>query len=175
MKTNLIKRMICILLFSIAIVQFSNARNTIKYPSYTYSNQGAKELAETQIISQVDRTGKYLSPLLKYEFTYDDKNQLLSKEAFRWNIFRQIWEQSFHLKFSYQENTVTAEYARWDYHKKSYQPYTQKAVYKINNDTFTTYSFYIRNSSTDEWILEKKLANNSILLWNEHNLYIAEE
>lgn len=174
MNTNLIKKTTCILLLLIVFVSFSKARENVKHPCYVYNNQGAKELAETQIICQLSESGKYLAPHLKYHFLYDDKNRIVKKEAFRWNTYKLIWEKSFLLIFTYQSGMLTTEYKRWDRRKKAYRPCMEKAIYHVNKNQFASYSYYTRNSSTDEWILEKSLANDSILFCNENDLYIVK-
>lgn len=169
------RRIACILFLLITCISYNNAKENNKTPFYMYNNKGAKDFEKIQIISKFDKSKKYLIPHLKYEFTYNSENKVVKKEAFRWNIPKQIWEQNFHLKYSYQDNLLIIEYAHWEPQKKRYTPYTKKATYHIYNNRFTIYKYYTRKSfSEDDWVLEKNSTNTSYSSWNEENPYIVK-
>lgn len=175
MKTNSFRRMVFAFVLLTTLVFFGSAKEKDAKFDYYYSNLGANELAEYQIVCVYDENGKHLKPKLKYLFTYDENNRVVKKEGLRWSNVENDWVHSFCLTFVYDDDSMVTEYAKWNKREKNYDECTEKAVYKINANMFASYSSYTRGFE-GEW----KLENNCLInipvetLWNGHGLFIAE-
>ena len=154
---------------------FGSAKGKDKLSDFCYDNLGAKVLAESQIVCVPDESGKYLKPRLKYLFTYDENNRVVRKEALRWSRSENDWVNSFCLTFTYNDDSMNIEYAKWNKRKKSYDESTERVVYKINANMFASYSHYKRNLPDDDWTLESNYLVNIPIeaLWDEDGILFA--
>ena len=151
MKRNNLKKMnfAFVLLFCVASLVSAKGDNNLSI--FYYNNTGAKSLSPMQIVCVADEGGKFLSPHLKYLFTYDKEDRVVRKEAFRWNPYVQKWICDFHLKLTYTDNAITLEYANWDTAKNVYEAYTEKIVYQVENNQLSACWFYKRDEDSDSW------------------------
>ena len=156
MKANHYKKIsfIWVILLCLSLSVWGKGSQT----SFYYSNLGAKELLPEQVICVADKYETNLTPHLKYVFIYDENNRVVKKEAYRWSQSAGLWECSFHLKFSYSNQAMTIEYARWNCDKDYYDTYTERAVYTLGDETFASYSYYKKDVSDNDWELVTNLA-----------------
>ncbi|MDR3141279.1 MAG: DUF3836 domain-containing protein [Tannerellaceae bacterium] len=149
MKKNHYKKNLLTVAFllCLSLNSFSKEKQTLFY----YSNLGAQELMRIQTISIADKPGTYLTPHLKYVFTYDEYNRVVKKEAYGWNLYAGSWECSSQLNFTYSTHTITIEYARWNHYRNIYDAYTERAVYTLNNESIDFYSYYKKEKPADDW------------------------
>ena len=176
MKTNDLKKVLCVGLLLTVFVSFGSAGEKEKLPKFYYSSGGAKTLSESQMICVLDESGKYLKPRLKYNFTYDDSNRIVKKEALKWNEIKDDWVNSFCLKFTYNDDAVITEYSKWNVRANEYDESTEMVVYKMNANLFTSYNYYKRNLRDEKWTLEKISPINMPVerLWAENSTLIVE-
>ena len=165
---------VCVLLT--VLISFCAAGEKDEQIRYYYSSLGAKTQADSQLVCVPDESGKYLQPRLKYLFTYDENKRLIKKEALRWNATKDNWICAFYLTFTYTDNTTIAEYASWNNERQEYNDCSERAVYMLNNNQFTSYSYYKRDPLAENWNLEHSCLVNvpSETLWDNDGLLIAE-
>ena len=176
MKTNDLKKVMIVSLLLTVFVFFGSAEEREKLPKFYYSNGGAKTLSESQTICVLDESGKYLKPRLKYNFTYDDNNRVVKKEALKWSEIKDDWVNSFCLTFIYNDDSMITEYSKWNVRSNKYDESTEMVVYKMNANLFTSYNYYKRNLRNEEWTLEKISPINTPVerLWTENSTLIVE-
>ena len=156
MKTSNLKRTICAFLllsvstFSYATTHKGEETNANKF---YYDCSKSTPSNPTQTVYKSDNTGKYLTPHIQYKFNYDEQQRVISKEAFRWNPIEKEWEQSFRLNFTYDENSVTAEYAAWNKQTQTYNLQAEKAIYRIDSDKLMSYGHYKKKQTDNGWVL----------------------
>lgn len=164
METKSVKRtmnvcmIVCIM--CLAAVHFMSAQTSV--PNYYYDHGRDVVLKPTQTICKLDDSGKYLVPHLKYFFTYDDEQRVITKEAHRWNADLQSWIPSFMLAFTYGDSFTTIDYASWDKQEKSYILYTEKAVYQMEDDAIVSYAYFKRDTIGENWMLVENLQDLQI-------------
>lgn len=175
MKKNFFKKMMYVFVLLFFFLSVTFAQRGKQLPVFYYSNTGAKSLETVQTVCIADKKGKYLTPHLKYYFTYDSENRVIKKEAFRWNPHNRKWVCHFHLRFSYPGDILTVEYARWNPGSSEYYPYTEKAVYRIEDNRFSAYRFYTKEEGNDNWQLVTNMDKiPSEMLWLGDNPYMAK-
>ena len=176
MKTNDLKKVMFVGLLLTVFVFFGSAGEREKLSKFYYSSGGAKTLSESQMICVLDESGKYLKPRLKYNFTYDDNNRVVKKEAIKWSERDGDWVNSFCLEFTYNDDSMITEYAKWNVSADEYDESAEMIVYKMNANLFASFSYYKRNLQDEEWVLEKTSPINMPVesLWAENGTLIVE-
>lgn len=71
---------------------------------------------------------------MKYDFTYDDQNRMISKVVYKWDSQNELWAPNFKMTYTYSEKEMTVEYARWNQKSKLYDLAMEKSVYELNKD-----------------------------------------
>ncbi|MCD7899722.1 MAG: DUF3836 domain-containing protein [Bacteroides sp.] len=119
-----------------------------------------------ETVFELDRSGKYLTPKLQYEFQKDEKGFVTAKKAFRWNAEEDKWTPYYLLTISKDDNNTIIDYALWDKNTESFTLNQQKAVYnKSQNDSVVTYLSYQWDESNSEWkLLEQNLIKNYLAI-----------
>lgn len=163
MKTTSLKRVGFLLLLLVTVCINGQAKNQKQnaelLASFYYDCTGAKCLSQTQTICKPDETGKYLKPHRKHHFTYDEQKRITSKEAYKWDIERNTWVPDYKQTFIYSNNRMETFYAKWNKHKKSYNPSKEKAVYQIGESGIIAYTSYKKTASSAEWMLVTDIPN----------------
>jgi hypothetical protein len=173
MKTNQYKRNLLTVAFLLCLSLSSFSKD--KQTPFYYDNPGVKELMPVQMISIADKSGTYLTPHLKYVFTYDEYNRVVKKEAYSWNRYSGSWEGSFQLNFTYSTHGMMVEYARWNGHKDSYDASTERAIYTLNNEAVAFYSYYKKESPDNDWRMVSQLTQIPAgMKWVENQLLLAK-
>ena len=85
------------------------------------------ENAET--VYSLDKSGKYLTPKLKYEYSKDAQGKGGVKKAYRWSEGEQKWVPYYLISMSESGNNSIVEYAAWDSKTQDFSLNPQKAVY----------------------------------------------
>ena len=157
MRTRFLKRLGAIFLLagmvSLAGYAENQKRSENKLAPLYYDCMGMRCLKPEQIICKLDEEGKYLKLHRKYKFTYDDKNRIIRKEAYKWSKQNEQWTPDYLQTFNYQENQIETEYSVWDKRSKSYAPPKEKAIYKTCHLGVMAYTSYKRDVSDNEWKL----------------------
>ena len=177
MKTNLFRKSLCVCLLLSSLVSFNFAGDKENLPIFCYNNLGAKELAESQVVSIFDESGKYIIPRLKYLFIYDNNNRVVKKETLRWNVVENVWINSYCLTFTFDDDSMITEYTKWNKNNMNYDECTEKIVYKSNANMFASCSYYKRNSPVSDWRLESNFLVSVPIetIWNNEGFLFAEK
>lgn len=68
-----------------------------------------------------------------YVYTYNEKQQVTSKQADKWDAVSERWMPYFKMDMRYEGNTVNVTYARWNKRSKAYDKDIQKSSYEMND------------------------------------------
>ena len=74
---------------------------------------------------------------LRYTYTYDNENRVVSKEASKWDSTKATWIPYFKLDVEYTDTEVELSYARWNSRSNAYDSKVEKSVYAVNDDSAT--------------------------------------
>jgi len=172
MKASSLKKCMLAGLILIAFVSVSLASGKGNFPKYFFDNEGAKVMAESQTICVYDENSGSVNPNVKIIFGYNENGRVIEKKILRWDKNKSDWNHSYCLKYTYQEDAVTIEFALWNKRKGKYDDFTERTVYKVDANKLTACNFYRKNSSgARNWNLELSLLINTPINspWHENN------
>ena len=134
MKTNLISKAVVMLAVVMAsVMNFSaNASNPIQYVK---NEEMTGELMTAKTIFKNEDGHLYRH--LRYTYTYDTENRVISKEASKWDSSKEAWVPYFKMDVSYANNEVELSYARWNSKSNAYDSSIKKTIYEMNDDNVT--------------------------------------
>lgn len=78
--------------------------------------------------------GNYLYNHMRYEFTYDDQNRLISKTATKWDGAIEKWIPYFQMTYRYETAEIIMSYARWNESDQNYTKDMKQTVYELNEN-----------------------------------------
>ena len=108
------------------------------------------ENAET--VYSLDKSGKYLTPKLKYEYSKDAQGKGGVKKTYRWSEGEQKWVPYYLISMSESGNNSIVEYAAWDSKTQDFSLNPQKAVYsKGLENEILSYVLYKWNQNEESW------------------------
>lgn len=112
----------------------------------------------SETVYMLDKSGKYLTPKLKYEYSKDARENKGTKKAYRWNASERKWVPYYLITMLEVENNSVVEYAAWDNETQSFSLNPQKAVYSkgVGNDILS-YVSYRWNPSEGSWEINQHL------------------
>ena len=70
---------------------------------------------------------------LRYTYTYDNENRVISKEASKWDSVKEAWVPYFKMNVEYNNNEIAVNYARWNSKSNAYDSNVEKTVYELND------------------------------------------
>ena len=70
---------------------------------------------------------------LRYTYTYDNENRVISKEASKWDSVKEAWVPYFKMNVEYNNNEIAVNYARWNSKSNAYDSNIEKTVYELND------------------------------------------
>ena len=134
MKTNLISKAVVMLAVVMAsVMNFSaNASNPTQYVK---NEEMTGELMTAKTIFKNEDGHLYRH--LRYTYTYDTENRVISKEASKWDSSKEAWVPYFKMDVSYANNEVELSYARWNSKSNAYDSSIKKTIYEMNDDNVT--------------------------------------
>ena len=92
------------------------------------------EVADGLVVSKIIyRMDGALYKHMKYDFTYDTQNRMTSKEALKWDGVAEKWAPYFKMSYTYTDNQIILEYARWSDKSKAYNESVEKSIYELND------------------------------------------
>lgn len=126
-----------------------------KTENFAYNVEtGPKQEVVSQTVCKVDKSGKYLSWHLKYNFTFDEQERLSEKETLKWNGVKQSWEKVSRLTYQYDHSEYNIKLSVWDSKANAYKDTSEKTVYSFSNmQSYASYESYKLNEQTQEWDL----------------------
>lgn len=129
MKTNVFFKAVVMVVVVMASVMSANANNPTEYVKNDEMN-GELLVAKT-IFKNEDG---YLFRHLRYTYTYDNENRVVSKEAAKWDSVKEIWTPYFKMNVAYNDSNVEVNYARWNNKSGDYDKNMEKNVYELSHD-----------------------------------------
>lgn len=125
----------------------------------------------TETVYTLDKTGKLLTPKLKYEYTKSKDNKSTTKVAFRWNAKTQTWAPYYLLSLLETETNSIVEYAAWNDKVKDFTSHPQKVVYSMGLDNeLLSYVSYNWNKKAGSWEVNQHLLLEQYLAMNTGNM-----
>lgn len=64
--------------------------------------------------------GNILTNYMKYNYKYDDNQQVIENLSQKWNNDSQTWENNLCIKYIYDKKSVTTEYYKWNKKKQEF-------------------------------------------------------
>ena len=134
MKTNLFsKAVVMVAVVMASVMNFSaSAMNPTEFVT---NNEMTGEVITAKNIYRNEDGHLYRH--LRYTYTYDNENRVISKEAAKWDSVKEVWTPYFRMNVEYSANEVTVDYARWDDRSKTYNSNVEMAVYALNDNNAT--------------------------------------
>ena len=134
MKTNLFsKAVVMVAVVMASVMNFSvSAMNPTEFVT---NNEMTGEVITAKNIYRNEDGHLYRH--LRYTYTYDNENRVISKEAAKWDSVKEVWTPYFKMNVEYSANEVTVDYARWNDRSKTYNSNVEKAVYALNDNNAT--------------------------------------
>lgn len=98
--------------------------------------------------------GNQLYRHIRYEYTYDEKNRMSEKKAYKWDSADNQWDPYFKMTYQYEDNKITMLYGRWHEGRKAYDAEIKKSEYELNDENMpVAYKTYKQKSDKSDWTL----------------------
>ena len=134
MKTNLISK--AVVMLAVVMASVMNFSASASNPTqYVKNEEMTGELMTAKIIFKNEDGHLYRH--LRYTYTYDTENRVISKEASKWDSSKEAWVPYFKMDVFYANNEVELSYARWNSKSNAYDSSIKKTVYEMNDDNVT--------------------------------------
>lgn len=130
MKSSRFSKVMAVALFAMAMMTSGNvlAQSPEDYIKNDIVDQGVVK----ERIIYVNNDG-VLERHIHYVYTYNEKQQVTSKQAEKWDDLSDRWIPYFKMEMSYEGNTVNVTYARWNKRSKAYDKDIQNSSYEMND------------------------------------------
>jgi hypothetical protein len=107
-----------------------------------------------------------LNAKLQYKFTYDSQDRLTSKEAYRWNSKKQVWQKAYVYTYTYANNNIEIDQSMWNEEANSYNSPCEKSIYStLSNGVMSVKTFKTEGQDND-----LSLSDQYLLMGNEQEL-----
>ena len=127
--TNLFK---ALALAAMTVVSSFNVEALAQETNFITNEEVENNLVVAKTIYKQD--GNYLHNHMRYEFTYDDANRLVSKTAAKWDGATDKWVPYFQMTYRYEANEIIMSYARWDENRQTFSKDPKQTVYELNEE-----------------------------------------
>ena len=134
MKTNLFSK--AVVMVAVVMASVMNFSASAMNPTvFVTNNEMTGEVITAKNIYRNEDGHLYRH--LRYTYTYDNENRVISKEAAKWDSVKEVWTPYFKMNVEYSANEVTVDYARWNDRSKTYNSNVEKAGYALNDNNAT--------------------------------------
>lgn len=147
-----------------AVVCVSNSELKAQEPSFVTNEVMNGEQVASKVVYRMDGA---LYRHMKYDFSYDEQNRMIAKEAMKWDAAAEKWMPYFKIAYAYENNEITMQYARWNEGHKAYDAAVEKSVYELNDSNMpVAYINYKWNNADKDWSMNvvNSFANNTELM-----------
>lgn len=119
---------------ALAVITLVNLLNTqaMAQNNFITNEEVKNNLVVSRTIYKQD--GNYLHNHMRYEFTYDEQNRLISKTASKWDGTVDKWIPYFQMTYRYEANEVIMSYARWSESQETFSKDKKETVYELNKN-----------------------------------------
>ncbi len=76
----------------------------------------------------------YLTPHLKYDYTYNADNKMSSRTAYLWLDAHNEWIPYYRIDYTYENGKVNMKYGVWDAMSGNFSKYKEHASYEATGD-----------------------------------------
>lgn len=147
MKTTVFFRMM--VLVAMVVTGIAGAELKAQDSEFVTNEITDGDLVTSKVIYRMDGA---LYRHMKYDFSYDDQERMIAKEAFKWNGGTDKWVPYFKITYLYADNEIIMEYARWNERHRAYIDSVEKSVYELNEDNMpVAYINYKWNGAEKDW------------------------
>ena len=122
MKTTGFFKVMMVIVFVMASVLTMNAAESEKITNVEMDNGRIS----AKVVYQQE--GNYLTPDFRFEYAYNDKNQIIEKKALKWDGSK--WMNYYCITVTYTDAEAHIQYSMWDKKSRHFQP-TEKYVYGL--------------------------------------------
>ena len=130
MKSSRFSKVMAVVLFAMAMMTSGNV--LAQSPEDYIKNDIVEQGVVKERIIYVNNDG-VLERHIHYVYTYNEKQQVTSKQAEKWDDLSDRWIPYFKMEMSYEGNTVNVTYARWNKRSKAYDKDIQNSSYEMND------------------------------------------
>ena len=130
MKSSRFSKVMAVALFAMAMMTSGNV--LAQSPEDYIKNDIVEQGVVKERIIYVNNDG-VLERHIHYVYTYNEKQQVTSKQAEKWDDLSDRWIPYFKMEMSYEGNTVNVTYARWNKRSKAYDKDIQNSSYEMND------------------------------------------
>ena len=103
-----------------AVIMISNvtisARTTESNLVYNAEEVNGVKVAETVY----KRNGDMLTNYMKYNYKYDNNQQMTENLSQKWNEDENAWENDLCIRFTYDNKSITTQYYKWNPKKHTF-------------------------------------------------------
>lgn len=83
-----------------------------------YNAQEINGLKVAETVYKKD--GNMLTNYMKYNYKYNDNNQMTENMSQKWNVNKNCWENDLCIRYTYDNKSVTTEYYKWNSKKNDF-------------------------------------------------------
>ena len=83
-----------------------------------YNAQEVNGLKVAETVYKKD--GNMLTNYMKYNYKYNDNNQMTENMSQKWNVNKNCWENDLCIRYTYDNKSVTTEYYKWNSKKNDF-------------------------------------------------------
>lgn len=130
MKNSRFSNVLAVALFAMAMMTSVNM--LAQSPEEYIKNDIVENGVVKERVIYVNNDGA-LERHVHYVYTYNEKQQVTSKQADKWDAVSERWMPYFKMDMRYEGNTVNVTYARWNKRSKAYDKDIQKSSYEMND------------------------------------------
>jgi len=151
MKATLLKAVVCVTLVFAGVL---NA-DLKAQDKFVTNDVMTGEQVTSKIIYRYDNV---LYHYMKHDFKYDDQNQVVEKEAFKWSSSAERWVPYYKVSITYTLDQVVMNYAKWNEKEKAYNGAQEKSVYELDAlNVAVAYQNYKKNAYEGDWKIVEDL------------------
>lgn len=154
--TMFISKVIVLVTLFLSVCGWASAANSNDDERKFINNDVLKDgKVVSREVYELEEGSSALSPVKKFEYAYDEAQQLKEKTTHKWNSSSMKWVKESLLSISRTGTETIVEYALWVPNKRVFSP-SDKFVYVTNSeDNMITQYSYKMNKRTKEWELQK--------------------
>lgn len=114
-KMNLAK---CVVVLVITFVASLSTYAAKMNNNLIYNAQEVNGLKVAETVYKKD--GNMLTNYMKYNYKYNDNNQMTENMSQKWNVNKNCWENDLCIRYTYDNKSVTTEYYKWNSKKNDF-------------------------------------------------------
>lgn len=155
-------------IITVATILLASLNASNNGSGYVYNTEGSEDVVTATVVYKKSESGKYLSHHLKYNYTYDEQQRLVKKEALKWNFYSEKWEKSYCLNYVYDASDYSIEYALWNRSESDYADVVAKQTYDEKIDGAVAVASYKWDKNDKSWVMK-----DNVVMMNPGNTLLS--